>query len=60
MMNETTPTGIAPEMTIPDAVKIARQEAAKSTGEIRSALTMLADYAMPIIPHDEPAAEAQA
>ena len=56
MMNETT-TGITPEMTIPDAVKIVREEAAKSTGEVRSALTMLADYAMPVIPHDEPAAE---
>ena len=55
MNNETTATGIAPEMTIPDAVKIARQEAAKNTGEVRSALTMLADYAMPLIPHDEPA-----
>ncbi|MBR4653484.1 MAG: hypothetical protein IKO72_09000 [Kiritimatiellae bacterium] len=57
MNSETTATGIAPEMTIPDAVKIARQEAAKNTGEVRSALTMLADYAMPLIPHDEPAAE---
>lgn len=55
MNNETTATGIAPEMTIPDAVNIARQEAAKNTGEVRSALTMLADYAMPLIPHDEPA-----
>ena len=55
MNNETTETGIAPEMTIPDAIKIARQEAAKNTGEVRSALTMLADYAMPLIPHDEPA-----
>ena len=55
MNNETTATGIAPEMTIPDAVNIARQEAAKNTGEVRSALTMLADYAMPVIPHDEPA-----
>ena len=49
------------EMTIPDAIKIARQEAAKNTGEVRSALTMLADYAMtaeyamPHIPHNEPA-----
>ena len=58
MDNETTTTGITPEMTIPDAVKIARQEAAKNTGEIRSALTMLADFAMPVIPHDEPAPEA--
>ena len=55
MNNETTATGITPEMTIPDAVNIARQEAAKNTGEVRSALTMLADYAMPLIPHDEPA-----
>ena len=60
MMNETTTTGTMPEMTIPDAIKIARQEAAKNTGEIRSALTMLADYAMPVIPHDEPAPEAPA
>jgi len=58
MKSETTATGITPEMTIPDAVKIVREEAAKSTGEVRSALTMLADYAMPIIPHDEPAPEA--
>lgn len=57
MDNETTATGITPEMTIPDAVKIARQEAAKNTGEVRSALTMLADYAMPLIPHDEPERE---
>ena len=57
-MNNETPTGIAPEMTIPDAVNIARQEAAKNTGEVRSALTMLADFAMPLIPHDEPAPEA--
>lgn len=57
MNNETTETGIAPEMTIPDAVNIARQESAKNTGEVRSALTMLADYAMPLIPHDEPAGE---
>ncbi len=57
MNNETTATGITPEMTIPDAVKIARQEAAKNTGEVRSALTMLADYAMPLIPHDEPERE---
>ena len=57
MNNETTATGIAPEMTIPDAVKIARQEATKNTGEVRSALTMLADYAMPLIPHDEPERE---
>ena len=57
MNDETTATGIAPEMTIPDAVKIARQEAAKNTGEVRSALTMLADYAMPLIPHDEPERE---
>ena len=57
MNNETTETGIAPEMTIPDAVNIARQEAAKNTGEVRSALTMLADYAMPLIPHDEPERE---
>ena len=57
MNNETTATGIAPEMTIQDAVIIARQEAAKNTGGVRSALTMLADYAMPIIPHDEPAGE---
>ena len=48
---------IKPEMTILDAVKIVRREAAKSTGEVRSALTMLADYAMPVIPHDEPAPE---
>ncbi len=51
---------IKPEMTIPDAVKIVRREAAKNTGEIRSALTMLADFAMPVIPHDEPAPEVQA
>jgi hypothetical protein len=38
--------GISPEMTIPDAVKIVRSEAAKNTGDLRSALTMLADYAM--------------
>ena len=57
MNNEATATGIAPEMTIPDAVNIALQEAAKNTGEVRSALTMLADYAMPLIPHDEPAQE---
>ena len=44
MDNETT-TGITPEMTIPDAVKIARAEAAKSTGDLRAALTMLADLA---------------
>ena len=56
-MNNETTTGIMPEMTIPDAIKIVRQEAAKNTGEIRSALTMLADYAMPVIPHDEPATE---
>ena len=60
MNSETTATGIAPEMTIPDAIKIARQEAAKNTGEVRSALTMLADYAMPLIPHDEPAQEVRA
>lgn len=59
MNEETTAMGIAPEMTIPDAVNIARQEAAKSEGEIRSALTMLADYAMPLIPHDEPAPESK-
>ena len=57
MNNKNTSTGIMPEMTIPDAVKIARQEAAKNTGEIRSALTMLADFAMPVIPHDEPVTE---
>ena len=58
MSNETTTTGITPEMTIPDAVKIVREEATKSTGEVRSALTMLADFAMPLIPHDEPVPEA--
>ena len=36
---------IMPEMTIPDAVKIVRAEAAKSTGELRAALTMLVDLA---------------
>ena len=51
---------IKSEMTIPDAVKIVRREAAKNTGDIRSALTMLADFAMPVIPHDEPAPEVQA
>lgn len=62
MNNETKATGIAPEMTIQDAIKITRLEAATSlNGEVRSALTMLADYAMhveyamPVIPHDEPA-----
>ena len=34
---------IPPEMTIMDAVKIVRGQAAKETGEVRSALTMLAD-----------------
>ena len=45
MNDETTATGIAPEMTIPDAIKIVRREAAKNTGDIRAALTMLADLA---------------
>ena len=55
MNEETTATGIAPEMTIPDAVKLARKEAAANWNDkVRSALTMLADYAMPLIQHDEP------
>ena len=36
---------IPPEMTIMDAVVIVRGQAAKETGEVRSALTMLADLA---------------
>ena len=46
-----------PELTIMDAVRIAREMAAKETGDLRAALTMLADYAMPLIPHDEPERE---
>lgn len=54
MNNETTTKGIAPEMTIADAVRIVREEAARHTGDIRAALTMLAECAMPLIPHGEP------
>lgn len=43
-MNEETATRpIAPEMTLADVAKIAREEAAKHSGDVRSALTMLAD-----------------
>ena len=45
MNSKTETTDIAPEMTIPDAIKIVRQEAAKNTGDLRAALTMLADLA---------------
>lgn len=43
MNNETATRPIAPEMTLADAAKIAREEAAKHSGDVRSALTMLAD-----------------
>ena len=32
-----------PELTIMDAVRIARREAAKATGDLRASLTLLAD-----------------
>ena len=36
---------IKPVMTMTDAVRIARAQAAKETGDIRAAITMLADLA---------------